>query len=149
HADAGDRAKLLQRLFGTDRFHAVEEWLARRRKATADEVRDAEAGISGLLARVAQAAGVPVPSDDPEPSDDPLPSDDPEPPDDLLPPAGWAAQLAEVAAAAAGQAQVAGHRQELDQALDLQRDAERLAERQRRRQDALDTRDRLAAAQAD
>ena len=38
HADAGDRAKLLQRLFGTDRFHAVEEWLARRRKATADEV---------------------------------------------------------------------------------------------------------------
>src|SRR6478752_6394888 len=145
HADAGDRAKLLQRLFGTDRFHAVEEWLARRRKATADEVRDAEAGISGLLARVAQAAGVPVPSDDPEPSDDPLPSDDPQPP------AGWAAQLAEVAAtaAAAGQAQVAGHRQELDQALDLQRDAERLAERQRRRQDALDTRDRLAAAQAD
>ena len=151
HADAGDRAKLLQRLFGTDRFHAVEEWLARRRKATADEVRAAEAGISGLLARVAQAAGVPVPSDDPEPSDDPLPSDDPEPSDNPLPPAGWAAQLAEVAAtaAAAGQAQVAGHRQELDQALDLQRDVERLAERQRRRQDALDTRDRLAAAQAD
>ena len=59
HADAGDRAKLLQRLFGTDRFHAVEEWLARRRKATADEVREAEFGISGLLARVAQAAGVP------------------------------------------------------------------------------------------
>ena len=151
HADAGDRAKLLQRLFGTDRFHAVEEWLARRRKATADEVREAEAGISGLLARVAQAAGVPAPSDDPEPSDDPLPSDDPEPSDDPLPPAGWAAQLAEAAAAAAaaGRAQVAGHRQELDQALDLQRDAERLAERQRRRQDAVDTRDRLAAAQAD
>ena len=59
HADAGDRAKLLQRLFGTDRFHAVEEWLARRRKTTADEVREAEIGISGLLARVAQAAGVP------------------------------------------------------------------------------------------
>jgi exonuclease SbcC len=151
HADAGDRAKLLQRLFGTDRFHAVEEWLARRRKATADEVREAEAGISGLLARVAQAAGVPVPSDDLERSDDPLLSDDPEPSGDPLPPAGWAAELAEVAAtaAAAGQTQVAGHRQELDQALDLQRDAERLAERQRRRQDALDTRDRLAAAQAD
>jgi exonuclease SbcC len=150
HADAGDRAKLLQRLFGTDRFHAVEEWLARRRKATADEVREAEAGISGLLARVAQAAGVPVPSDDPEPSDGPLPSDT-EPSDDPLPPAGWAAQLAEAAAAAAatGQAQVTGHRRELDQALDLQRDAERLADRQRRRQDALDTRDRLAAAQAD
>ena len=73
HADAGDRAKLLQRLFGTDRFHAVEEWLARRRKATADEVREADAGISGLLARVAQAAGVPVPSDDAVPSDGPEP----------------------------------------------------------------------------
>jgi DNA repair protein SbcC/Rad50 len=151
HADAGDRAKLLQRLFGTDRFHAVEEWLARRRKATADEVREAEAGISGLLARVAQAAGVPVPSDDPELSDDPLPSDDPEPSGDSLPPAGWAAQLAEAAAAgaAAGQAQVDGQRRELDRALDLQRDAERLADRQRRRQDALDTRDRLAATKAD
>ena len=64
HADAGDRAKLLQRLFGTDRFHAVEEWLARRRKATADEVLAAEITISGLLARVAQAAGVPVPGDE-------------------------------------------------------------------------------------
>ena len=64
HADAGDRAKLLQRLFGTDRFHAVEEWLARRRKTTADAVREAEIAISGLLARVAQAAGVPVPGDD-------------------------------------------------------------------------------------
>src|SRR5271169_1903690 len=63
HADAGDRAKLLQRLFGTDRFHKVEDWLARRRKTTADEVREAELGISGLLARVAQAAGVPVPGD--------------------------------------------------------------------------------------
>lgn len=39
HADAGDRAKLLQKLFGTDRFHAVEEWLARRRKATATRSR--------------------------------------------------------------------------------------------------------------
>src|SRR6185437_1187242 len=138
HADAGDRAKLLQRLFGTDRFHAVEEWLARRRKATADEAREAEAGISGLVARVTQPAG------DTPPSDDALPSDS------ALPPAGWAARLAETAAAgaAAGQARAAGHRQELDRALDLLRDAERLADRQRRRQDALDTRDRLAAAEA-
>ena len=151
HADAGDRAKLLQRLFGTDRFHAVEEWLARRRKATADEVREAEAGISGLLARVAQAADVPVPSDEAVPSDDPLPSGDAEWARDALPPAGWAVQLAEAAAAgaAAGQAQVARRRRELDRTLDLLRDAERLADRQRRRQDALDTRDRLAAAKAD
>ena len=132
HADAGDRAKLLQRLFGTDRFHAVEEWLARRRKDTADEIRDAEAGISALLARVAQAAGVPVPEDQ------------------ALPPADWAALLAATAAAgaAASQAQVAGHRRDLDHALSRLRDAERLADRQRRRLDALDTRDRLAAAEA-
>ena len=132
HADAGDRAKLLQRLFGTDRFHAVEEWLARRRKDAADEIRDAEAGISALLARVAQAAGAPVPEDQ------------------ALPPASWAAGLAETAAAgaAASQAQVAGRRRDLDHALSRLRDAERLADRQRRRQDALDTRDRLAAAKA-
>ena len=150
HADAADRAKLLQRLFGTDRFHAVEEWLARRRKATADEIREAEAGISALLARVAQAAGVPVPSEDPLPSEDSVPSEDPVPSDSTLPPADWAARLAETAAAAAavGQAQVAGHRRDLDHALNLLRDAERLADRQRRRQDALDTRGRLAAAEA-
>jgi len=130
HADAGDRAKLLQRLFGTDRFHAVEEWLARRRKATADEAREAEAGISGLVARVTQAADVPVPSGDAPPSDsallsgDALPSDDALssgdalPSDSALPPAGWAARLAETAAAGAeaGQARAAGHRQELDRA---------------------------------
>ncbi len=156
HADAGDRAKLLQRLFGTDRFHAVEEWLARRRKATADEIREAEAGISALLARVAQAAGAPVPSDDAVPSDDTVPSDDPVPSGDAVPSdeaqpsAVWAARLAETAAAgaAASQAQVAGHRHDLDQALSRLRDAERLADRQRRRQDALDTRDQLAAAEA-
>ena len=155
HADAGDRAKLLQRLFGTDRFHAVEEWLARRRKATADEAREAEAGISGLVARVTQAADIPVPSDDVLPSGDALPSDDTVPSDDALPsgdalpPAGWAARLAETAAAeaAAGQVRAAGHRRELDRALDRLRDVERLADRQRRRQDALDTRDRLAAAE--
>src|SRR6476661_6559432 len=107
HADAGDRAKLLQRLFGTDRFHAVEEWLARRRKATADEAREAEAGISGLVARVTQAADVPVPSGDTPPSGDTLPSGDTPPSDDALPsdsalpPAGWAARLAETAAAGA------------------------------------------------
>ncbi|MGO9191699.1 MAG: AAA family ATPase [Streptosporangiaceae bacterium] len=141
HADAGDRAKLLQRLFGTDRFHAVEEWLARRRKATADEVLAAEITISGLLARVAQAAGVPVPGD--EAADAP-------PSAQALPDAQWAAQLAlvAVAEAAACQGQVAANRQELDRALDRQRAAGRLADRQRRRADALKTRDNLAAAKA-
>ena len=148
HADAGDRAKLLQRLFGTDRFHAVEEWLARRRKTTADEVREAELGISGLLARVAQAAGVPVPGDGAP--DVPVPGDGAPGdggPGDGAPDAQarWAAQLAEVAEAEATAcaAQVLLHRTELDLAQDRRRDAERLADRQRRRADALRTRDQL------
>ncbi len=142
HADAGDRAKLLQRLFGTDRFHAVEEWLARRRKATADEVREAELGISGLLARVAQAAGVPLPGSDSPGSDSPGSAV-------AAPPALWAAQLAETAATAAEacRSQVAACRQDLDRALDRQREAGHLADRQRRRVEALRTRDNLAAAE--
>jgi exonuclease SbcC len=132
HADAGDRAKLLQRLFGTDRFHAVEEWLARRRKATADEVKDAEFEISGLLARVAQAAGVPVPEE--------------VHPGEPLAAADWAAELAAAAGdgAVACAAAVLAHRTELDQAQGRQRDAERLADRQRRRSGALLTQDQLA-----
>ena len=143
HADAGDRAKLLQRLFGTDRFHAVEEWLARRRKATADEVLAAEIAISGLLARVAQAAGIPVPGE--EAPDAPAPTSA-----QALPDAQWAAQLAQAAAAeaVACQGQVAAHRPDLDRTLDRQREAGRLADRQRRRADALKTRDNLAAAEA-
>ena len=145
HADASDRAKLLQRLFGTDRFHAVEEWLARRRKATADEVLAAEIAISGFLARVAQAAGVPVPRDDAPDASTPAPPSAP-----ALPGVQWAARLAQAAAAeaAACHGQVAAYRQDLDRTLDRQREAGRLADRQRRRADALATRDNLAAAEA-
>jgi DNA repair protein SbcC/Rad50 len=130
HADAGDRTKLLQKLFGTDRFRAVEEWLANRRRTTARAVEEAENGITGLVARVAQAAGAQAPEDG-------VPDD-------------WAAGLAQTAAAqaAAGAAQVAELRVALEAALGQQRDAERLATRQRRRQDALHTRDELAAAAA-
>src|SRR5215467_3836396 len=91
HADAGDRAKLLQRLFGTDRFHAVEEWLARRRKATADQVETAEGDVRALAARLAQAAGSEVLAGE-------------------APSAQWAGQLTAAAAAeaAASASQVAG-----------------------------------------
>ncbi|MDQ2814753.1 MAG: SMC family ATPase, partial [Actinomycetota bacterium] len=58
HADAGDRAKLLQRLFGTDRFRAVEDWLAGRRRSTARDVEAAERGIASLVAVVTQVAGL-------------------------------------------------------------------------------------------
>ena len=70
HADAGDRAKLLQRLFGTDRFHKVEDWLADRRRVTARAVEEAEGGITAHLARVTQPPAWKT-SDDPEPSLEP------------------------------------------------------------------------------
>jgi DNA repair protein SbcC/Rad50 len=146
HADAGDRAKLLQRLFGTDRFHAVEDWLANRRRATARDVEEAESGIATLVARVAQAAGLEAP---------PAETGESAGPDGLpgrpLPSAAWAVQLAEAAAfeAAASASQVAGYRRDLDQALGLERETARLADRQRRRQAALRTRDELARAEAD
>ena len=68
---------------------------------------------------------------------------------DAPPPALWAAQLAETAATAAEacRSQVAACRQDLDRALDRQREAGHLADRQRRRAEALRTRDNLAAAE--
>jgi DNA repair protein SbcC/Rad50 len=131
HADAGDRAKLLQRLFGTDRFRQVEDWLAERRRITARAVEAAEGDVRALAARVAQAAETEVPAEEPAS-------------------ARWADQLAAAAAAeaAASASQVAGYRRDLDQALDLQRETAWLADRQRRRQAALRTRDQLAQAEA-
>jgi DNA repair protein SbcC/Rad50 len=139
HADAGDRAKLLQRLFGTDRFHAVEEWLADRRRTTARDVDEAESGIATLIARVAQAAGVEAP-----------PAEPVGPPDRPLPSAAWAVQLAQVAAAeaAASASQVTGYRRDLDQALGQQREVARLADRQRRRRAAQRISDELARTEA-
>jgi DNA repair protein SbcC/Rad50 len=158
HSDANDRQRLLQKLFGTDRFRAVEEWLAERRRSTARDVEEAELDVKDLTARVAQVAG---PSADPtavSPADptavspaapaagapDRLPADLDAPPDPA-----WAPRLAQAAAAEAdaGQAQVQAHRSDLDQAQDRQRDAERLADRQRRRAEALRIRDELAAAE--
>jgi DNA repair protein SbcC/Rad50 len=129
HADANDRQRLLQKLFGTDRFRAVEDWLAELRRTTAHAVDEAKHTVKELAARVAQVAADEVP-------------DDP----DALPDPAWAPRLAEAAAlaAAAGAAEVRARRAELDQAQDRQRDAERLADLQRRRADALRTRDQLA-----
>jgi DNA repair protein SbcC/Rad50 len=131
HAEATDRARVLEKLFGTDRFRAVEDWLADRRRSTARAVEEAAQAIREMAARVGQVADHPQPS-----------PDDP----DALPDPDWAPHLAETAAAAAaaGRAQVQDRRADLDQAQDRQRDAERLADRQRRRADALRTREQLA-----
>ena len=139
HADANDRQRLLQKLFGTDRFRAVEDWLADRRRTTAHAVDEAKQTVKELAARVAQVAGPASP--------DAAVPDDP----DALPDPAWAPWLAEAAvlAAAASQAEVGARRAELGQAQDRQRDAERLADRQRRRADALRTRDQLELAARD
>jgi exonuclease SbcC len=129
HAGAEARAELLQRLFGTDRFRAVEKWLAERRVLTAREVDAATAGVSQLMARVGQVAGVPVPEGGDAGGD----------PGDLPWQVTWAGGLLAHARAAleaaAGTSAVRG--QELDAALAAASEAEQLADRQRRRSEAL------------
>ena len=55
-AGSAERGKLLERLFGTDRFRAVEEWLAEQRRRTAHQVDGARGDVATLAARIAQAA---------------------------------------------------------------------------------------------
>ena len=128
-ADNDDRRKLLQRLFATERFRAVEEWLADRRVRTAGTLAAGQQEVRLRAARLAQAAGVEEP--------DPLPD-------------GWAAGLlAQAAVAAADAAEQAarsdaarrGERALLEQ-------AQRLAGRQARLRDLHAQRDRLARGQA-
>ena len=54
-ADAEDRRQLLERLFGTDRFAAVQHWLRDRQLAARHEVDVAAARTATLLARAEQA----------------------------------------------------------------------------------------------
>jgi DNA repair protein SbcC/Rad50 len=142
HANAEDRSKLLRKLFGTDRFAAVEEWLADRRRATAREVAEAEQAIKEQEARILQVAGV-IRSGEGGPAVGDV--DD----DHALRDAGWAAQFAQGAAeqAASCEGQVKAFRDALDAALDTQLEAERLADRQRRRREAQQDQDQLAARQ--
>ena len=147
HSDATDRQRLLQKLFGTDRFRAVEDWLAERRRITAHEVEDAKQAVKELSARVAQVSGAAgVDGTAASPGDLEASPSDPAAFAGELPDRAWALRLVEaaVAEAAARQAEVGACRAELGQAQDRQRSAERLAERQRRRADALRTRDQLA-----
>jgi DNA repair protein SbcC/Rad50 len=152
HANAEDRSKLLRRLFGTDRFAAVENWLAERRRVTAHEVAEAEQAIRELDARILQVAGVTRSGAEPDAAaaadagDADAADADDDADDHALPDAGWAARFAREAAdqAAVSEGQVGAHRIELERAQGRQRDAERLADRQRRRTHALRTGDQLA-----
>jgi exonuclease SbcC len=134
HADADARQKLLQKLFGTDRFRAVEDWLAERRRATAADVAAASEAVDRLLAQVAQAAGVPVP--------------DAAGIGRAGAPDVWLTGLAGRAAADRDAAAVlaADHKQRLEAALAEQAAAKGLADRQRRRQEALHKRSALESA---
>jgi exonuclease SbcC len=140
HARAQEKEALLQQLFGTDRFSRVEDWLAGRRRATDKEVAAAREDVNRLLARIAQAAGTAVPDEPAGPVVAGLP--------DVAVVPVWAAGLVVVAAAErdAAAALVGARKTELDAALSRQRDAERLADRQRRRRDAQDGLEELAAA---
>jgi exonuclease SbcC len=129
HADAPDRERLLQKLFGTDRFRSVEDWLTQRRRETDNEVRTAEEVVHRLRAQVAQAAGTEVP-------------------EEATDPVQWAAALAETADAALGADRelAAVRRRGLEKALAAQRTAQTLADRQQRRQQALDRQRELNAS---
>jgi len=146
-ADAKDKEALLQKLFGTDRFRKVEDWLADRRRATEKEVAAAHDAVSQLVARIAQAAGTAVPDSaevlDSAELDEPLAafrrSDHFASSAAPAWQATWAAALAVAAAAErdVAAALVDVRKAELQASLAAQRQAERFADRQRRRRDAL------------
>jgi DNA repair protein SbcC/Rad50 len=173
-ADAKDKEALLQKLFGTDRFRKVEDWLADRRRATEKEVAAAHDAVDQLVARIAQAAGGSVPEsavvlNSPELADRLAASAlsgrfasiaTAAAPGGFAPgladgraaspawQATWAAALAAIAAAErdAAAALVDVRKADLEARLAAQRQAEQLADRQRRRCDALDRQADLEAA---
>ena len=61
-ADSDKRGELLEKLFGTARFGAAEDWLQARRRDCTRDVAVAKAAVDVLLARVAQAASASVPA---------------------------------------------------------------------------------------
>ncbi len=67
-AGAAERAELLKRLFGTERFAQVEAWLVARRVALGREREAAEAAVRIVVERTAEAAGVETAPDDADPA---------------------------------------------------------------------------------
>jgi exonuclease SbcC len=59
-ASSTERAALLEKLFSTERFGAVEGWLAGRRRVTAEAVGAARDAVDLLAARVGEATGCEV-----------------------------------------------------------------------------------------
>ena len=142
-AKAQDKEELLRKLFSTDRFRRVEDWLAERRRATEKESAAAADSLNRLVAQIAQAADVPAADCAPAASGLPDPAGDPVPWQST-----WATGLATTAVAAreAAAGLIAARKRELDQKLAAQRAAGQLADRQRRRRDALRRHQEVQAA---
>ena len=145
-ADAKDKEALLQKLFGTDRFRKVEDWLADRRRATDKDVTAAHDTVARLVAQIAQAAGIEVPDSAADLSEPLSPAVGNLAPNPWQ--ADWTGRLLERAVADrdAAAAVVALRRADLEAVLAAKARAEQLADRQRRRRDALRLQADLAAA---
>jgi exonuclease SbcC len=139
-AKAQDKEALLQKLFSTDRFRTVERWLAERRLSTEKEAAAVGEALNLLVAQVAQVAEVPVPDSasvleetvGSSPVAGAVPGSAPWQ-------AAWMAGLTAKAAAAQEDATVlvTERAQAQERALTAKSEAEQLADRQRRRRDAL------------
>ncbi|GAA3872357.1 SMC family ATPase [Saccharothrix violaceirubra] len=62
-ADTGEREKVLEKLFGTDRFQAVENWFVERRKERGRAVKALAQEARELGVRLAETAGEEPPED--------------------------------------------------------------------------------------
>lgn len=69
-ANAEDRRRMLQRLFGTERFDDVERWLSEHRRELAKDVRAVEEQTAHLAARAVEAAAALDGADDAADGDD-------------------------------------------------------------------------------
>jgi exonuclease SbcC len=62
-ADTSEREKLLEKLFGTQRFHDVEQWFRDRRTVAGRKVEQHRQQMREQVARTAQAAGEQMPDE--------------------------------------------------------------------------------------
>jgi exonuclease SbcC len=62
-ADTAEREKLLEKLFGTQRFHDVEQWFRERRQLAGRKVEQHRQQVREQVARTAQAAGEQMPEE--------------------------------------------------------------------------------------
>ncbi|ACU34696.1 AAA family ATPase [Actinosynnema mirum] len=67
-ADTGEREKLLEKLFGTERFLAVEKWFRERRAERGRELRELTEANVRLAGNVAEAARAEQPEDGGDPA---------------------------------------------------------------------------------